>query len=65
LGDYIDTTKKNPETIIDASEEVGLEVNSDITKYMLMSCHHNAGQNHNKDCPTVPLKKWLCSNIWE
>jgi hypothetical protein len=33
LGDNIDTTK-NTETVIDASKEVGLEVNIEKTKYM-------------------------------
>jgi hypothetical protein len=27
LGDNVDTVKKNPQTLIDASKEVGLEVN--------------------------------------
>jgi hypothetical protein len=40
LGDNIDTIKKNTAPIIDAGKEVGLEVN------MLLSCHWNAGQNH-------------------
>jgi hypothetical protein len=31
LGDNIDTTKKNTETLIDATEEVGLEVNAEKT----------------------------------
>jgi hypothetical protein len=35
------------ETLIDASREVRLEVNAEITKYLLLSCHHNGGQNHN------------------
>jgi hypothetical protein len=45
LGDNIDTIKKNMETLIDASKEVGLEVNTDKTnsKYMLLSRHQNAG----------------------
>jgi hypothetical protein len=34
------------ETLIDASKEVGLEVNTEKTEYMLLSCHQNAGQNH-------------------
>jgi hypothetical protein len=38
--------KKNTETIIDARKEVGLEVNAEKTKYMLLSRHHNARQNH-------------------
>jgi hypothetical protein len=45
LGDNIDTTKKSTETLIDASKEVGLEVNAEKTKYMLLSRHQNAGQN--------------------
>jgi hypothetical protein len=45
LGDNIDTIKKNMETLIDASKEVGLEINVDKTKYMLLSRHQNVGQN--------------------
>jgi hypothetical protein len=45
LGDNIDTIKKNTETLTDASNEVGPEVNTMKTKYMLLSCHQNAGQN--------------------
>jgi hypothetical protein len=37
---------KNTQTLIDTSKEVGLEVNTEITKYMLLSSHQNAGQNH-------------------
>jgi hypothetical protein len=46
LGDDIETIKKNTQTLIDAGKEVGLEVNTEKTKYMLLSRHHNAGQNH-------------------
>jgi hypothetical protein len=46
LGDYIDTIKKNTQTLIDASKVVGLEVNAEKTKYMLLSYHQNEGQNH-------------------
>jgi hypothetical protein len=31
---------------MDASKEVGLEVNTEQTMYMLLSCHQNTGQNH-------------------
>jgi hypothetical protein len=34
LGDNIDTITKNTETLIGASKEVGLEVNTEKTKYV-------------------------------
>jgi hypothetical protein len=39
LGDNIDTLKKNTETLTDASKEVGLEINVEKTKYMLLFHH--------------------------
>jgi hypothetical protein len=33
----MDTIKKNTEALLDASKEVGLEVNPEKTKFMLMS----------------------------
>ncbi|PNF32523.1 hypothetical protein B7P43_G02444 [Cryptotermes secundus] len=38
--------KKCTETLIDAGKEAGLQVNAYKTKYMLLSRHQNAGQNH-------------------
>jgi hypothetical protein len=46
LGDNIDMIKKNTATLVDVSKEVGLEVNTEKTKHMLLSRHQNAGQNH-------------------
>jgi hypothetical protein len=34
LGDNTETIKKNIENLIDASKEVGLEINTEKTKYM-------------------------------
>jgi hypothetical protein len=45
LGYSIDTIKKNTETLIDASKEVGLEINVEKTKYLLLSRHQNVCQN--------------------
>jgi hypothetical protein len=45
LGDNIDTTNKNTETLIHAIKEVGLEIDLEKTKYILLCCHQNAGQN--------------------
>jgi hypothetical protein len=35
LGENKNIIKKNAETLLDASKEIGLEVNSEKTKYML------------------------------
>jgi hypothetical protein len=45
LGDNIDTIRKNTEPLIDASKEVGLEINVEKTEYMLLSHHQNVSQN--------------------
>jgi hypothetical protein len=45
LEDNIDTIMKNTETLIDVSKEVGLEINVEKTKYMLLPRHQNVGRN--------------------
>jgi hypothetical protein len=47
LGNYIDTSEKNTETY--SNKEVGLEINVEKTKYMLLSCHHNVLVGRNRD----------------
>jgi hypothetical protein len=47
LADNMGTIKKNTKTLIDAIKEVGLEINIEKTKYMLISHHQNVGQNLN------------------
>jgi hypothetical protein len=64
LGDNIDTMKKNTETLISASKEVGLEINVEKTKYILLSRHQNVGQNRDINITTDRLKMCHSSNIW-
>jgi hypothetical protein len=47
LSGSIHTIKKNTEALVITSKEIGLEVNAEKTKYMIMSQYQNAGQNSN------------------
>ena len=47
LGGSIHTVRKNTEALSIASKEIGLEINAEKTKYMVMSRDQNAGRNGN------------------
>jgi hypothetical protein len=68
LGGSIHTIRKNTEVLLVASKEIGLEVNAEKTKYMVMSRDQNAGQNGciqtgNKSFETVKQFKYLGTTI--
>jgi hypothetical protein len=47
LGDSLNTINENTETLLETSRDVGLKINSEKTKYVIMSRHPNSGQDQN------------------
>jgi len=54
----VHTIKKNAEAVVVASNETGIEVNADKTKYMVMSRDQDAGQFTVYRPIVVCLKGW-------
>jgi hypothetical protein len=65
LGGSVHAIKKNTETFLVRSTEIGLEVNANKTKYMIMLRDQNAGRSHNIKIDNSSLKGWNNSSIWE
>jgi len=57
LGRRADTIKKNAKALIVAGKEIGLEVNADKTKCMVMSRDQNAGQSHNIKTDNISFER--------
>jgi hypothetical protein len=39
MGDRVSTIKENIEILLEANRDIGLEINAEKTKYMIMSRH--------------------------
>jgi hypothetical protein len=56
LGDNIHTINKNIDVLTDASKAAGLELDTEKTKYMFVSCHQNAGHNYKLKIANRPFE---------
>jgi hypothetical protein len=65
LGKNTNTIKKNTEGLSEAGIDVGPEVNTEKTNYMVVSCHQIAGQNYNLLIGIKFFENVICSNVWD
>ncbi|KAJ4443257.1 hypothetical protein ANN_04925 [Periplaneta americana] len=65
LGENTQTIRENTEILLEASKAIGLEVNPEKTKYMIMSRDGNIVRNGNINIEIYPSKRWKNSNILE
>ena len=57
LRGSVHTVKENAEALVVATKEIGLEVNADKTKYMIMSRDQNAGRSHSMKIDNSSIKR--------
>ena len=57
LGGNTHTVKENAETLVGATKEIGLEVNADKTKYMIMSRDQTAGRSYSMKIDSSSIER--------
>ena len=65
LGGSIHTLKENAYALVAATREIGLEVNADETKYMVMSREQNAGRIHSMRIDNNVMKRNFGIYFWK
>ena len=63
MGGSIHTVKESAESLVVAAKEIGLEVNGDKTKYMVMSREQTAGLSHTMKVERVEGFKYLGTTL--
>jgi len=49
LGGSVHTIQQNTEYLVVSSKEIGLEINANKTKYMVISRDQNSGRSHKRE----------------
>jgi len=57
LGGSVHTVKENAEALVVATKEIGLEVNADKTKSMIMSRDQNIGRSHSMNSDNSSIER--------
>jgi hypothetical protein len=57
LGGSVHTLKENAKALVVVTKEIGLEVNADKTKYMVMSRNRNAGRDDSVKSDNSSIEK--------
>ena len=57
LGGRVQRVKENAEALVVATKDIGLEVNADRTKYMIMSRDQNAGGSHSMKIDNISIER--------
>jgi hypothetical protein len=64
LGRSVQTIKENTEALVVPSKEIGLGINVDKTKYMVMSLDHSIERSHNIKNDNSSFERETVQILW-